>query len=151
MPNLADASSIRINNDGTKMFIADPSQSAVLQYTMSTPYNISTLTYDGLYNTGVSWIDGMDLSDDGTKMYITSGSSLYQYSLSFAYVVTSGVTFDGNYNTLNNSASAAVNIKMGPSGTKLYGVFSDNDDNDKFIAQYSLSSAYEAVPDNAIP
>lgn len=71
--------------NGDKMYIIGSSK-FVYQYSLSTPWVVSSTTYDNIsFNvssqiTGASYI--MRFKDDGTKMYVlASDNSIYQYSL----------------------------------------------------------------------
>ena len=88
---------ITFKPDGTKMYIsggAYGSDKKVWQYTLSTPWDISTESYDSVL-LDVSSYDtnphGVLFNDDGTKLYIcgNAGSTIIEFSLSSAYVVSS--------------------------------------------------------------
>ena len=104
-------SGIQFNNDGTKMFImfsrddtAEVDYSFIHEYTLSTPYDISTKTYTGdseacHLNHGTSNLHDpyqMEISKDGTKIYLasraTSGDAdddrIYRFDLSVPFDVS---------------------------------------------------------------
>lgn len=63
---------ISFSNDGTKMFVYD-TDGELFQYTLSTPWNVSTATYDsvsfdGFDGTGASTLS-IAISPDGKKLY----------------------------------------------------------------------------------
>ncbi len=70
--------------DGTKMYVIGESSDSVYQYTLSTPWNLATASYDS---------DSLSVSDsspgstffnpDGTKMFYlgVATKTVYQYSL----------------------------------------------------------------------
>ena len=76
--------------DGTKMYIVGSSSDTVYQYSLSTAYDMSSASYDSV-SFSVSGQEtnpyGINMNNDGTKMYIIGASSdkVNQYSLSTAY------------------------------------------------------------------
>jgi len=77
--------SILFNEDGAKMYMLGNTTDSIYQYSLSTAFDISTLSYDGVSLSVASQeinLEGMTFSADGTKMYIigTSGDSVFQYS-----------------------------------------------------------------------
>lgn len=111
-----------IKSDGTKMYVGGITNDYIYQYTMSTPWDMSTATYDtvsvdvsaaGLNPTGL-WF-----KDDGTKMYVLSSSSdaIYQYTLSTPWVVSSA-TYDTV--TVSSSDTDPRGVCFNPTGTLMY-------------------------------
>lgn len=72
---------IWLNDDGTKMYLLDTS-SVIYQYTLSTPYDPSTATYDSLsLDLSTEDADTRNIWMDGTSLYVTGNTndSVYQY------------------------------------------------------------------------
>jgi len=73
------------NNDGSKMYVTGFASDSVHQYTLSTPFDLSTTSYDSI-SFGVSGEtgtpQGLAFNNDGTKMYVTgtASDSVYQYT-----------------------------------------------------------------------
>ena len=134
---------LMFNNDGTKMYVAGTTNDRIYQYSLSTPFDLSTASYDSV-NFSVSGQDttprGLAFNDDGTKMYMVGGSSgaLYQYSLSTAYDLSTA-----SYNSVSldvsGQDSSLFAIAFNGDGTKMYISGSGNDS----VYQYSLSTAYD--------
>jgi len=85
-----DVTSILFNNNGTKLYVLNTSNTTIYQYTMSTPDDISTATYDGSASDytipgSPSLVADFSFNEDGTKLYIQQGAHLHRYSLSVAY------------------------------------------------------------------
>jgi hypothetical protein len=79
------AGGFTFNNDGTKLFYVGYENDLVHQYSLSTAWDISTATSDGVtfsVTTQNTVPVDVTFSGDGTKMYITgfSGGDIYQYS-----------------------------------------------------------------------
>jgi|26BtaG_2_1085354.scaffolds.fasta_scaffold11840_2 hypothetical protein len=65
--------------DGTKLYVM--SQSFIYQYDLSTPWDISTITENGIKAVGVNDLGGMNFNEDGTRLYsVGTQSSLEQLS-----------------------------------------------------------------------
>lgn len=76
---------IQFNNDGTKVYLAGSDEQAVFQYTMSTPYDLSTGSYDTVsadVSAQVSAPNDVDFKPDGSKMYVWGDNeTVYEYDL----------------------------------------------------------------------
>lgn len=76
---------LAFNTDGTKMYMAGISNDTVYQYSLSTAFDLSTLSYDSI-SVSVSSQDTVPyaiyFSADGTKMFMAGGSNdtVHQYS-----------------------------------------------------------------------
>ena len=57
------------NNDGTKVFMADSSDTDVTEYTLSTPYDLSTLNFQSEIGHGTDNLRGISFNDDGTVYF----------------------------------------------------------------------------------
>ena len=79
-----------ISEDGTRVFLVGRTLDTVRSYTMSTPYDISTMSYDSK-SLDVSAKDNgpraIFVSDDGTELYVSGegGGDIHQYTMSSAY------------------------------------------------------------------
>jgi len=77
---------VAFNSDGSKMYIVGNSNDRVFQYSLSTPWNVNTATYDSI-SKDVSSQDitpyGVAFNSDGSKMYIVGASNdtVYQYTV----------------------------------------------------------------------
>ena len=84
--------SIRFNNDGTKVFFNENHRNTIQVYSLSTAYNVSTMTRLGELDVsaqGAGEPVGMTFNNDGTKLYVVDyqDDDVYQYSLSSAYTL----------------------------------------------------------------
>ena len=82
----ASPSDVEFNSDGTKLYVLESGNDGkVLQYSLSTAYNVSTASYDSV-SIGVGGNEGdaqgIAFSSDGTKLYVLgfSTDTIYQYS-----------------------------------------------------------------------
>lgn len=119
--------SVRFKTDGTKMYYLGGTTDDAYQYTLSTPWDVSSASYDSksvdLTPQDASGVD-MFLSSDGIKMYYagqTGNDTLYQYTLSSAWDISTA-----SYDEINFGLSAGVvntaGIYITSSGTQLFSI-----------------------------
>ena len=80
---------IEFNTDGTRMFIVGTKGNGVDEYTLSTPYDISTMEHMGFFFVGGN-PSGIHISPDGLKMFIVGNVSdlVKSYDLGTSYRVS---------------------------------------------------------------
>ena len=134
---------LSFSSDGTKFFIMDEGNDTIYGYTLTTAWDLSTAQ-----TTGISYFTvtqdtlpkGFTFNNDGTKMYVVgwANDSVYQYSLSTAFVVSTA-----SYDSVSLNVSATLlnpaTIRFNNDGTKAF-ILSWNDDT---MYQYSLSTAFD--------
>ena len=136
------AHGIAFNGDGTKMFISGSSQNKVLEFDLTTGFDVSTATKNSnecAHSDEDEDVIGLKLSSDGTKMFLIGSDSgaegIEEYKLDTAYDVSScdfvTTHFEGEMNIRD--------IAFNNSGTKLF--IYDGTGND-FIKKYSLTSPF---------
>ena len=135
-------SSIFFKPDGTKMYILGSLNDTVYQYSLSTPWDVSTASYDSvssILETGDSI--SITFKSDGTKMYMLEGESndrVYQYSLSTAWDVSTA-SYDSVSFSVQSQESSPRCIFFKPDGTKMYAIGTSSDR----VYQYTLSTAWD--------
>ena len=137
---------IYVGAAGTALFMVGSTGNDVNQYTLSTPYDVSTAGAP----VGVCTVStqetaplGIDFNPSGTKMFISgstgvaplSGDYVHEYSLSTAWTVSSA-GYTTSFNITQDTAPQGVVI--GAAGTAMYVVGSTGD----AVYQYSLSTPY---------
>jgi len=82
-------SDIKFSDSGLKMFAASVQSGnlGIYQYTLTTPFDVTTASYDGVFFNAGSFIGRIEFNSDGTKLYSLS-SSLHRYDLSTAYDIS---------------------------------------------------------------
>lgn len=86
------------NEDGTVMWIADSGAAALRQYSLSTPYDVGSQSFDGDVFLSSSGSSGLDLvwGDSGSKLYRSDGGDVIeQLSASTPYDANT-LSYDGN-------------------------------------------------------
>ena len=80
---------IEFNTDGTRLFIVGTKGNGVDEYTLSTPYDISTMMHMGFYHIGNN-PSGIHINPAGTKMFIIGNQSdiVKSYDLGTPYRVS---------------------------------------------------------------
>src|SRR6056300_303689 len=135
---------IFLKDDGTKMYLVGYQNDAVLQYTLSTAYDVSTATYDSVSFSvtpeGNTVPSGLFFKPDGTKMYVLGygNDTVFQYALSTAWDISTASYESKSFN-VNSQETQPTFVHMNDDGTKMYIVgFTNNT-----FYQYTLSTAYD--------
>jgi len=117
---------VEFKPDGTKMYVVGGSNDTVYQYTLSTAWNVSTASYDSVsfsFNSQDTYPVSIAFNADGTKMFMlgTTNDTVYQYSLSTAYDVSSASYDSVSLDVGTDVGSGSMDgMRIGDSGTKLY-------------------------------
>ena len=130
---------IFFKSDGARFYVMDRSTTSVLEYTLSTAWDISTASYVQSFSVSAQTGIPFDLhfSDDGLVLFVLSNNTLsvVQYNLSTAWDIS----------TASFVVSATIFQTSDPSGmffsslgTKMFVVAAGND----AVFEYSLSTAW---------
>ena len=163
-----DIASIKFSPDGTKVFVSDHDNTnvndGVHQYTLSTPWDISTLDASTRISVDINTGDNHDrnskkpilFNGDGTKFFIfgTFSGTLSVYNLTSPYDISSvsastQVADDGiAYNALdlgsdpvNGETIRLHDADFNNDGTKMY--LLDGDKGSTSIVEYNLSTPFD--------
>ena len=133
---------IAFSSDGTKMFIVGTTADTVYQYTLSTPWNVSTATYASLsilVSAQETSPSGLAFSSDGTKMFIVGSGTdtVYQYTLSTPWNVSTA-TYASLSKSVTAQDTAPRALAFSSDGTKMFIVGSGTDT----VYQYTLSTPW---------
>ena len=100
---VASPSGFSFNDDGTKLFILGTASRSVVEYSLSTAFDISTAVYSGdseIFSIGYesTYPQDINFNYDGTKMYILEGTSgeIHEYVLSTSYDVSTSFYSSGS-------------------------------------------------------
>ena len=137
-------SGVYFSSDGTKMFLSEMDNDSVLKYTLSTAWDLSTVSYSEALSVSAKETSPSDvfLKPDGSEVYVVgySSHSVHQYSLTTNFDLSSA-SFTQSF-----SLSGAVAALTSPSdfhfsedGTKLFVYNYGNG----LVYGFALSTAYD--------
>ena len=136
-------SSLVFKPDGTKMFVVGYGNDAILQYSLSTAWDVSTASYDSVSFSVSSQepnSQGLFIKPDGTKFWITGNSDkVWQYSMSTAWDISTASYDSVNFSTFSQ-ATLPVGVEFKSDGTKMYII---DVLGTQRVYQYSLSTAWD--------
>ena len=112
------------NNDGTRVYLIGRTNDSVFQYSLTTPYSISTASYDNVSFSVLSQeatARDIKFNGDGTKMYIVGNTndSIYQYSTALLTQTLDLST--GTYFSFTPSGATTVSFTNAPASGKAVG------------------------------
>jgi len=118
---------LMFNNNGTKIYIIGSQNDTVYQFSLSSAYDITTISYDNVslqIRTQTNNPRGMKFGHDGTKLYVldsegTSPVALDLYTMSSAYDIST-LSYDS---TVAINASGIIRpegLYLRPDGTSFY-------------------------------
>ena len=133
--------SLKFNNDGTKLFVVGTTGDDVNEYTLSTAYDISTMSFVDSFNIASQCAEpvGLEFNSDGTKMYVLdqNNRNIFQYSLTAFDVSTA--SYDSVSFSVGTQETTPSDIVFNNDGTKIFVSGLAGDD----INEYTLSTAYD--------
>ena len=137
----ADPVDIVFNTGGTKMYMVGYQTDRVYQYSLSTAFDISTLSYDSV-NFSVGTQDAnpraIAFNGDGSKLYVAGVTSdaVYQYSLSTSFDLSTA-SYDSVSLSVANEDTNVFSLLFNGDGSSFY-ILGTSDS----VHQYSLTTAY---------
>jgi 6-phosphogluconolactonase (cycloisomerase 2 family) len=133
---------VEFNVDGTKMYMLGDINNLIYQYSLSTPWDVTTATSDaisaGFGASGVTNPNGFNIKSDGTTVFVanstaTATSAIYQFTMSTPWDLST-LTYDTLSFNVSSQGLQPGSVFVGDSGTKMYTV----DYNVDSVFQYSL-------------
>ncbi len=140
-------SSIRgsdFNNDGTKFYLVGFADDNILQFSLSTAYEVGTQSYDGAYalgGDGLSTPYNIRWNNDGTKFFIVNyqADDIVEYSVSNAYDVTSGTITEGTNFDVSSYESNVLDVAFNADGTQMFIIGNGGDE----VNEWTLSTGFD--------
>lgn len=111
-----------ISNDGLNLYTIGSTNDRVYQYSMSSAWDISTLSFVRFY--GVATQDaipkGLSFNPDGTKMYIIGDTNdrVYQYNLGTAWNISTAIF--NSFVGIGTDPAVPTDMHLSRDGSKLY-------------------------------
>ena len=143
LANLGDAfeTSIKFNNDGSKMFVLGKNRDYVQEYSLTANFDLSSANFVRFFRVQSqdNNIYGLDFNNDGTMMYITGhqNDSIHQYELAVGFDL-SDVTFLRSQD-LSTQSITPSNIEFNTDGTRMFIIGTS----EKTVNQYDLSTGFD--------
>jgi len=121
---------IAFNTDGTKMFLVGGTKDYVYQWSLSTGFDLSTVTYDGhperfdlFLNaaTGDGQPRQLAFNTDGTKMFVVGNAAneINEYDLSPGFDVSTG-SFNSRIDITSTVGTGPHGLAFNTDGTKMF-------------------------------
>ena len=133
-----DPRGVEFKPDGTKMYVVGGSGDDVNEYNLSTPWDISTASYNQNFSVSAQELNphSVRFKSDGTKMFVTgvSGDDVNEYSLSSAWDVSTA-SYVQNFST---GESQQIGLAFSDDGTKMYTCGTTLD----YIKEWDLDTAW---------
>jgi len=142
-------SGVGFNTDGTKMFVASTSGSQILEYSLSTAFDITTASYIDALSVSSQETHPRDMAfnTDGTEMFVIGSTSeaVFKYTLSTGFDISTA-----SYSNVSFSVSSQDTEPFGmffkPDGTIMYMVGITNDT----VYQYDVGTVYAPTNQNLV-
>ena len=139
------------SNDGTKMFVVGSSSKNINEYTLTTPFDISTATFADV-TFPVLLQDrapvGMAFSNDGAKMFVVglAGDAIHEYALTAPFDISTATFADVTFPV--SPYDSVHGMAFSNDGAKMFVVTHHGSE----IIEYTLSSVYPIrVTDGTLP
>ncbi|MEX2405052.1 MAG: hypothetical protein WD579_00435, partial [Candidatus Paceibacterota bacterium] len=131
------------NDDGTTLYVMGYNTDDINEYTLSTPYDISSASFTqmALDVSGQESIPlDMTFNNDGTTLYVTGvdGDDINEYTLSTPYDISSA-SFTQIALDVSGQETSPSSLIFNNDGTTLYMMGQTGDD----INEYTLSTPYD--------
>jgi hypothetical protein len=136
----SDATGVRFNADGTKMFVVGYSGDDVNEYALSSGFDVSTASFTDSFSVSSqeSSPNGLAFNTDGTKMFIvgSSGDDVNEYALSTGFDVSTA-SFTDAFSVVDQT-TYPNDICFNTDGTKMFicGIY-------EMVYQYTLSTGFD--------
>jgi sugar lactone lactonase YvrE len=139
--NSSSPQGIRLNTDGTKMFVVDLGGSKVDEYALSTAFDITTATYNQSFSVAAQDTGPQSLAfnTDGTKMFVVgyAGQDVNEYTLSTAFDISTSSFVDSF--SVSGQEIYPRGIAFNNNGTKMFIVGTAGKD----VNEYTLSVGFD--------
>jgi DNA-binding beta-propeller fold protein YncE len=132
---------LAFNPDGSQLYVVGRRGGNVLQYGLSTAFDVSTASFDQSFNVSPQDGDpqGLVFKPDGSQLYVVGerNVNVYQYGLSTAFDISTA-SFVRSFD-VSPQAGFPTGLALKPDGSQLYVVDLINAN----VFQYGLSTAFD--------
>ena len=146
--NASGSKGLAFNSDGTKMFVnCDNSSDEVVEYTLSTGFDVSTASYDSSFVTQSQDTSpqGIAFSNDGKKMFVAgdTGDDINEYTLSTGFDVSTA-SFVGSFD-VSSQGTDPTGITFNNDGTKMFITDQSGTPGTHSVDEYTLTTGFELI------
>ena len=146
--NASGSKGLAFNSDGTKMFVnAANSSDEVVEYTLSTGFDVSTASYDSSFVTQSQDTSpqGLAFSNDGKKMFVAgdTGDDINEYTLSTGFDVSTA-SFVGSFD-VSSQGTTPTGITFNNDGTKMFITDQSGTLGTHSVDEYTLTTGFELI------
>ena len=133
---------LAFSNDGTKMFVAGSDNNNINEYTLATPFNISTATFVDSFSVSIERIlTDLAFSNDGIRMFLVDiGGDVFQYALAAPFDI-SNVTFVDSF-PVGSQDPFLQGLAFSGDGTRMFALGTSNN----AVHEYALSKPFTLRP-----
>ena len=133
--------SVKFNDDGTKMFTAGFKQ-FIKEFSLSTAFDVSTSTFEQIKDLSTELTlnkpKDIEFNADGTKMFILETSSIYVYTLSTAFDISTA-SYDNYAFSTADYETSLTGFDFNDDGTVMFILGTQNDK----VHEYYLSTGFD--------
>ena len=134
---------LTFNNEGTKMFVVGENFKEVIEYTLTTPFDVSSASFvDSFDVVGQVWRPrDVAFNNDGTKMFVVGhNDEVDEFILSTGFDLSSTITYVGAFN-ISTQDDTPTGVTFNNDGTKMFVVGSGSGN----VNEYTLSCAFKVT------
>ena len=136
-PQDTSVTDVYFKPDGTKMYIAGDTTDGIYEYTLSSPWEVTTASNVAMANVNVqdSSVQGLFFREDGYRMYTVGDTtnSVYEYRLATPWSVNTAANI--SVVSINSQETSATSVELSTDGTRMYVLGTANDT----VYEYELS------------
>ena len=133
---------VAFNPAGTKMFVVGAGSDKVNEYTLTTPFNLSTASYTRNFSVSSedTYPEGVVFNPAGTKMFVVGSNygNVYEYTLTTPFNVSTAAYTDNSFSVSNRDPSPS-GVAFNPAGTKMFVVGYDGYN----VNEYTLTTPFD--------
>ena len=134
---------LTFNNEGTKMLVVGENFKEVIEYTLTTPFDVSSASFvDSFDVVGQVWRPrDVAFNNDGTKMFVVGhNDEVDEFILSTGFDLSSTITYVGAFN-ISTQDDTPTGVTFNNDGTKMFVVGSGSGN----VNEYTLSCAFKVT------
>ncbi len=130
------------SSNGRNMYLTGTNHTQIYEYSLSTPWDLSTVSYTGKYlnvSSCEEYPEGIDISSNGSYFYLTGyyNTTICQFTMNTPYDISTAVKTSSK--KILSSPQNFNSLRIGASGTKVY-IFANG--NSPLVMEYNLSTPW---------